>query len=196
MTNPDDVLTCWFGPDADAPFENAHRWWRADPDFDAVIAERFGDSVERAAAGALDDWRETPRGTLALVIVLDQFTRHIHRGTAQAFAQDPLALKTALAAIEGGDDRALTPVECQFLYMPLMHAEDAAVQARSVELFNRLCQAAPPDQRERFEQALTFARKHADIVERFGRFPHRNSVLGRRTTPDERAFLEEHGRGF
>jgi len=196
MATPDDVLTFWFGASPDAPFERAHLWWAADPAFDADVTERFASTLERAGAGELDRWGDSPRGALALVILLDQFSRHVHRDRARAFAHDTKALATAQATIERGGDAELAPVERQFLYMPLMHAEDRAVQSRSVELFGRLCRQAPSEQRQAFEQAYDHALEHAEIVARFGRFPHRNGVLGRATTPDEQAFLDERGRGF
>ncbi len=195
MATPDEILDFWFGT-GDDPFERSELWWKADAEFDTEIERRFGATLERATAGECDEWRETPRGTLAFVIVLDQFSRNIHRETPEMYVNDELALETALEAIDNGVEAGLEPIERQFLYMPLMHAEDRAVQQRSVELFDRLCREAPDEQREAFENSYEFAVKHAEIVEEFGRFPHRNEILGRESTDEERAFLDEHGRGF
>jgi len=195
MTRPEDVLEFWFGS-SDDPFERVEAWWTADPEFDEQVRRRFETDVERAAAGELEDWKERPKGTVAFVIVLDQFSRNIYRDTAEMYAHDELALETALDAVERGVDGELEPIERQFLYMPLMHAEDRAIQRRSVELFDRLRREAPDPQREAFDNAYDFAVKHREIVDRFGRFPHRNEILDRESTDEERAFLDEHGRGF
>jgi len=158
---------------------------------DAHIRERFGADLERAARGALDPWAAHPRGALALVIVLDQFSRHIHRGTPAAFAQDPKAQSVVLAGLSAGHDAALQPVERAFFYIPLEHAEDRALQRRSVALHEALVDSVPETHRDRYRDFLHHARIHHDIVERFGRFPHRNRVLGRQSTDAERAFLRE-----
>ena len=195
MTTPDEILEFWFGP-SDDPFERAEAWWTADAAFDDEIRERFEEDVERAVAGKLDDWRETPKGAVAFVILVDQFSRNIYRDTAGMFANDGLALEASLEAIDRGFDEELAPIERQFLYMPLMHSEDPEIHERSLELFDRLREEAPAEQREGFDNAYEFAVKHAEIIDEFGRYPHRNEVLGRESTEEEAAFLEEHGRGF
>ena len=195
MTTPDEILEFWFGP-SDDPFERSEAWWTADPAFDDEIRERFEEDVERAVAGKLDEWRETPKGAVAFVILVDQFSRNIYRDTAGMFANDGLALEAALEAIDRGFDEELEPIERQFLYMPLMHAEDPQIHERSLELFDRLREEAPAEQREGFDNAYEFAVKHAEIIDEFGRYPHRNEVLGRESTEEEAAFLEEKGRGF
>ena len=181
------VHAFWFGP---PPYASRDQWFRKDPALNAAIRARFGESVAAACAGAYGEWCATPRGALARVLLLDQFTRNVHRDTADAFAGDDRALATADEAIARGFDRVLDPVERQFLYLPFEHAEDAAAQARSLALFGALAQeAGRPD-------LLEWARRHADVIRRFGRYPHRNAALGRASTPEEIAFLATAGSGF
>jgi uncharacterized protein (DUF924 family) len=182
-----DILDFWFGP---LPHATRAEWFRKDPAFDAAIRTRFGDALEAALGGAYRDWRGDLRGALAYVLLLDQFTRNAHRDTPRAFAGDPDALATAISVVDAGLDGALDTYERWFLYMPFEHAEDPAMQERSIALFARLedetGDAAP----------LEWAEKHAAIVRRFGRYPHRNAILGRVSTPEEIAFLREPGSRF
>lgn len=190
MTAPasqDDVLGFWFGP---LPHATRHVWFRKDPAFDAEIRARFGATIEAALAGAHREWTATPQGALARVIVLDQFTRNAYRDTPRAFAGDAQALAMAQAVVAGGRDRMLDRFERWFLYMPFEHSEDPAVQERSLALFRAL--AAETGEPGNVE----WAEKHAAIVRRFGRFPHRNAILGRASTPEELAFLREPGSSF
>ena len=152
------------------------------PALDERVRERFGALIEQARSGALAHWAGSPRGRLALILVLDQFPRHVFRGRPEAYASDTTAQALALDGIQAGMDEALALSERQFFYLPLMHAEDGAVQARSVERYTALRDAA--------QAILDFALDHRDTVTRFGRFPHRNEVLGRTSTPEEQAFLE------
>jgi uncharacterized protein (DUF924 family) len=193
---PEDVLTFWFGPPGAPPLANAARWFARDDGFDAAIAARFGALAERAAAGGLDAWRATPTGALALVIALDQFPRNLHRESPLAFASDPLARDVAKDARARRFDRALAPVERAFLYLPYEHAEDLALQEESVALFGELAAEAPPELADHLRETLDYARRHRDIIARFGRFPHRNRVLGRASTALEEAFLREPGSSF
>ena len=182
-----DVLAFWFGP---TPHRPRGEWFRKDPAFDASIRERFGDDVGAALAGAFGEWCTMPRGAIARVILLDQFTRNIFRDTPRAFAGDAAALATAIDAVAQGFDRALGFHERWFLYMPFMHAEDAAMQARSLTLFGALAdEMNDPD-------PLEWAEKHAAVIRRFGRYPHRNAILRRESTPAETAFLAEPGSRF
>ncbi|MDQ6620636.1 MAG: DUF924 domain-containing protein [Pseudomonadota bacterium] len=181
------ILAFWFGPTPDASREE---WFRKDDAFDAEIRTRFEAAVIAALAGQHVDWAATARGSLALVLLLDQFTRNIYRGTARAFAGDQAALHTAETAIAGGLDLSLRAVERWFLYMPFQHAEDRAMQRRSLELFGKLALETGLD------SPLEWAGKHERVVARFGRFPHRNAVLGRPSTPEEEAFLREPGSRF
>lgn len=193
------VLGDWFGPlgPDGAPAEaKQRRWFQGGAELDAELRVRFGAEVEAALAGQREAWAATPRGRLALVVLLDQFPRNIYRGTARAFAGDAGALRHAQAAVDAGEDTRLAPIERQFLYLPFEHAEDPAQQARSVALFGRLASQATPTLRESLEEALDYARRHQVAIERFGRFPARNAALGRASTPEEQAFLAEHPFGF
>jgi uncharacterized protein (DUF924 family) len=182
-----DVLDFWFGTSDTARDE----WFRKDPAFDARIRERFGPLVEQALAGALTDWNRAPDGALAQVLLLDQFTRNIHRGSALAFAGDRPALALAQSMVGRGDDAALPPLRRVFVYLPFEHAEDAAAQRESLRLFAALAAAHPA-----LEPFNDYARRHAEVIERFGRFPHRNAVLGRASTAEELAYLSQPGSGF
>jgi len=152
--------------------------------------------VEQAAAGALDELATTPRGALALILLLDQLPRNLHRGQARAFATDPQALAWTLSGIEAGFDRALGLIERTFFYLPMQHAEDLATQERQVEAFRALAREAPPELRAALESSVDFAVQHRDLIARFGRFPHRNRTLARTSTPDEERFLVEGGSRF
>ena len=193
-TTPKDVTTFWFRDATRSPEALARRgavWFGAEPTFDRECATRFAASLEDAARGALDDWTGTPQGRLALVILLDQMPRNIHRGSPAAFAHDAQAAAHCVAGIESGQDRSLHPVERVFLYMPLQHAEDLGLQRRSVERFESLAAEVDDAWRDRFTENAHYARLHHDIVERFGRFPHRNRVLGRESTEEELSYLAD-----
>ncbi len=159
------------------------KWFVKDAAFDATIREKFLATYEAAAAGRLAEWEATAEGALALLIVLDQFPRNIFRGSARAFAADPLARAAANRAIARGFDRAISAAERQFFYLPFEHSEDLTDQERALALFRSTGDA----------ELLRWAQLHADIIRRFGRFPHRNAALGRVTTPEERAFLDGDG---
>ncbi|MBF8302770.1 MAG: hypothetical protein HW396_1051, partial [Candidatus Dadabacteria bacterium] len=154
--------------------------------------------LELAVGGKLKSWENTPRGTLALIILLDQFSRNIYRGTAKAFSQDSLALYVCLRGIEKGFDKRLHPVERLFLYMPLEHSEDLEMQKKSVEYFSMLEKLfpAPPSLASMVSEFKKYAGMHYVIIERFGRFPHRNEILGRKSTPEEIEFLKQPGSSF
>ncbi len=185
------ILDFWYLPPGDPGHGKSRpEWFRKDAAFDLLIRERFGDRIEQALAGGFLEWDGEPRGALARIILLDQFTRNAFRDTPRAFAGDPLALPAALALVGTGGDRLLAPVERWFVYLPLEHAEDIAIQERSVALFNAL--AAEPG----MEGIVEYAVRHRDIVARFGRFPHRNRILGRASTPEEEEFLKQPGSGF
>jgi len=199
MTSPQVVLDYWFGeisPDGTVSEAKQTLWFTKRDATDEDIRRRFGPAVEGALAGALDGWRATPHGTVALVLVLDQFTRNIFRDTPRAFAGDPQALDIALAAWDTGLVQGLRTLEQVFLSMPLMHAEDLAVQERSVGTFQQLWAAAPPALQEMLAGNYKYAVAHRDVVARFGRFPHRNAILGRQSTPEEAEFLKQPGSSF
>ena len=189
----EDVLDFWFGvpgsPDAGKP---RRAWFVKKDDFDATIRTRFGATIEQALAGGLRDWDAAgPQGTLARILVLDQFTRNAYRNTPQSFAGDALALAAARALVDTGADRALAPLQRAFVYMPFEHAEDATMQARAVELFGMLAAEHPG-----FDDMLDYAHRHRVVIARFGRFPHRNDILGRTSTPEEVEFLRQPGSRF
>ena len=184
---PDDVLRFWFGQ---TPGASRSEWFRKDARFDAEIRERFGALHAAAANREREAWRASSESLLALVIVLDQFSRNLYRDDARAFAQDAHARGCAVQALERGDDLALLPVQRMFLYLPFEHSEDLRDQEKCVDLFTSL---------EAFEPTrgiLAWAVKHRDIVARFGRFPHRNAALGRASTAEETEFLRQPGSRF
>lgn len=188
-----DILAYWFGPrnaERDAARRPDPRWFVKDPAFDAEIRARYGDAIEAALGGAFETWTGTPHGALARILLLDQFTRNVFRDTPRAFAGDALALEAAGAAVDAGFDRSLDPFERWFLYLPFEHAEDSTAQARSLALFGALASETG------LRDPLEWAEKHAAIVHRFGRYPHRNAILGRTSTADEIAFLREPGSSF
>lgn len=197
--DPESVLDFWFAASGSAG-EIAGRqrklWFGKSPDNDRAVLERFKDTLTAAANGQLDHWAQDPRGRLALVIVLDQFPHHIFRDQPQAFATDPQALALSLAALTASEDRQLAPIERVFLYLPLEHAESPDMQERSVSLYEALANEVAADERVLFDGFLDYARKHRDVVARFGRFPHRNAILGRPSTPDELEFLKQPGSRF
>ena len=175
--DPDAVVDFWLGQDKEV-------WFTSDPAFDAEVLSRCSELVEQAKAGGLDHWAESAEGSLALVILLDQMTRNIYRDTPEMYAADGKALAVAKEAIERGFDMQLPKEKRRWLYMPFMHSEDLSDQERSIELFDA----------SEMADSLPFAVEHADIIRRFGRFPHRNPILGRQTTPEEAEFLA--GGGF
>lgn len=188
----DEILAFWFRekeqsvPKIDARMD---LWFGDDPDFDAEIKKTFADDVERASAGELRHWAREPRGCLALILLLDQFRRNIYRGKPEAFAKDKSALKLCIEGAAAKMDQALSPVEKLFFYMPLQHSESLKVQKKSCEIYRHLAKTATTTDRETFETSAQFAELHADIIEQFGRFPHRNQILGRENTPEEEAYL-------
>ena len=186
-----EVLDFWFGQEGDPEFGRfREEWFRKDPAFDASVTQQFFDLYEDAAAGALDGWRDDAESCLALVIVLDQFPRNMFRGDGRTHAADSKALEASKYAVEHALDRELPAFQRMFLYMPFMHSENVDDQRRSVELFERLAgEAGGPD-------VVSYAVAHRDMVERFGRFPHRNGILGRQTTPEEAEFLKTKGSSF
>jgi len=196
---PAEILEFWFG-DALASAERAKLraklWFSKNDEFDREIESRFGALPESAARGELDTWRGDASSALALVLVLDQFPRNLFRKSPRSFAFDPLAREVALEAISRESDKVLHPLQSSFLYLPLEHAEDIELQERSVQLFELLIARAPAGLRDLFESFADYAQRHRDIVRRFGRFPHRNDVLGRPSAPEEVAYLESGGDRF
>ena len=201
----EEVLAFWFADALDGREALERRmdfWFGGENDagdvaaIDRQIQGQFGADMERAARGELADWVRTPRGRLALIVLLDQFPRNVFRGTARAFATDSMALTHALDGMRLGADGALHVIERFFLYMPLQHAERPDVQDQSVAALAALVADAPAPLRPLFQECARFAEQHRDIVRRFGRFPHRNAILGRQSTEEERAYLERESSDF
>jgi uncharacterized protein (DUF924 family) len=187
-----EVLDFWFGvPGSPTHGTRRPEWWRKDPAFDAEVRTRFGALIERALRGELEAWAATPEGALAQVLLLDQLTRNAFRDTARAFAGDARALAASQAMVGRRQDELLPPEQRAFVYMPYEHAEGLAMQDEAVRLFTRLTEAAPGEREQ-----LDYARRHQAVIQRFGRFPHRNRALGRRSTSEEAAFLEQPGSSF
>ncbi|MGB5345901.1 MAG: DUF924 family protein [Woeseia sp.] len=188
----DSVLEFWFrdremsAPKIDSRMD---KWFGEDAVFDQQIATSFGTEIDLASSGQLDHWGNKPRGRLALILLLDQFRRNVYRNTADAFAMDKAALKLCVEGAMNKLDKNLTAIERVFYYMPLQHAESRRVQAKSVDIYARLAKAVTPTYRETFETILHFAELHRDIIEQFGRFPHRNKLLDRANTPEEEEYL-------
>ena len=182
-----DVLEFWFGA---PPGKSRAEWFRKDDAFDAEIRARFGELHEAASRRELEHWRAAPDSMVALVVVLDQFSRNLHRGHARAFAQDAHARECSREALARGDDARRLPVERQFLYLPFEHSEDPADQELCVRLMSQL------DSFEETRGISEWAVRHKAIIDRFGRFPHRNAALGRASTPAEIEFLKTPGSGF
>ncbi|QJD99949.1 DUF924 domain-containing protein [Massilia forsythiae] len=188
-----EVLEFWFGAPGSAEAGQARREWFIKSDaFDALIRTRFGELIATALDGGLDDWEQgSAQAQLARILVLDQFTRNVLRGTPQAFAGDARALAAARRMVDSGLDQALAPLQRAFVYLPFEHAEDSAMQERAVALFAALATSSPG-----FDEMLDYARRHRDVIARFGRFPHRNEILGRDSTADETDFLRQPGSRF
>jgi len=188
----DAVLAFWFkeqelsAPQIDRRMDI---WFSEDPVFDHEIEKEFADEVAKASKGQLDHWTSKSHGRLALIILIDQFRRNIYRNTAKAFSKDQLALKLCVQGAMEKADRELTAIHKVFFYMPLQHAESRKVQAKSVELYRRLAETVSPTLRETFMTVAQFAELHKDIIDRFGRFPHRNQLLNRENTREEDEYL-------
>ncbi|MCA9644546.1 MAG: DUF924 domain-containing protein [Myxococcales bacterium] len=195
----DAILEFWFGTEQDdlaVIQKQGSLWFASKPELDAEIRSRFGADVEAAARGELEHLTAEARGRLAVIILLDQFTRNIYRGTAQAFASDHLALGHCRTAISSKQDEALRRVERPFLYMPLMHSEDLTAQDEALRVFGKLVETAEGELKKTFENNLKFAHMHRDLIVKFGRFPHRNAILGRESTAEEAAYLADGAETF
>lgn len=196
-----EVLRFWFGDLREGELPDKEKqmtWWMKSEEFDGLVRQRFEKYVLLAEKGDLLHWLETPLGTMAFIIVVDQFPRNIYRDTPGAFSRDALALRACLEGIEKGFDRGLHPTHRVFFYLPLMHSEDRQIQRLSVEKYLALENeyARHPEIRETLAFSTDFAGRHFDIIERFGRYPHRNAALGREPTPEEIGFLKKPGSSF
>ena len=186
------ILQFWFGAEGSPEYLlQRSEWFRKDPAFDAEIARQFGPAIDLALQGRTADWARSPRSALAQVLLLDQFTRHVFRDSARAFAGDARALVAAEAMVRSAQDQALPPLQRSFVYLPFEHSEQLSAQHESVRLFAALVQQAPALQSMR-----DYAERHLEVIARFGRFPHRNAALDRASTPEEHGFLAQPGSRF
>ena len=194
-----DILGYWFGEfnEHGTTVENkGSLWWGGGAELDREIRERFGETVEAAGRGELNHWAETAEGRLALVILLDQFTRNVYRKTAKAFSFDPLARSLVLEGLANGHDKELHCIQRVFFYMPLEHSEEMVHQEQCVEVFEALLQEVVEEVKPVFQDYLNFAYRHKAIIDRFGRYPHRNNVLARESTQEELEYLGGGGDTF
>lgn len=204
MSLPADILAFWFeGVDDSTPVDKGKRpfskWFRADQALDQEIRERFESDLGNALTGKYQDWEKSPQGSLALILLYDQFTRNMCRDTFKMYGADALAQELALQLASGQKERTLNLIERVFVYMPLMHAEDIQAQYLSVQYFRALAEESRgknPGNAHYYNYSLDYANRHRAIIERFGRFPHRNKILGRASTPEEFEFLKNPGSGF
>lgn len=195
----EEILSFWFGdlPDDETfPDEKAKMWFAGSKETDDLVKKLFGKDLKLAIEGKLDGWSGTARGALALILVLDQFSRHIYRDDAQSFAQDFKALEICLHGLARGDEKLHRPVERSFFYMPLEHSEDLEIQSKSLHYFSRLAEESPAAIQFPMVNAYDYAARHFNIIEKFGRFPHRNEILGRSSTRQEQEFLTQSGSSF
>ena len=195
VSSPEEVVSYWFPEgfieaDAQTRQRQAERWMAGGPEVDREITERFGEALEQARRGELDRWAETARGRLALIVVLDQFSRNVYRGSPLSYAQDEKALQLAVEGIELGMDRELGSPERFFFWLPLGHSEDLALQERSVSHAEEEAANAPSHRRAGAEFEVSQAKATRDVIARFGRHPHRNEILGRTSTPEELEYLK------
>lgn len=193
------ILSYWFGEQIDDVMtaqSQAPLWWKKNAPVDAEIKSRFSDCVVHAGAGRLDEWAQEARGRLALILLCDQFTRHIYRNTPQAFSLDYRAQAWTREGLAQQADQALRPIERVFFYLPLEHSEAMADQDEVVRLFESLKASVDKGAQQVFDGFLNYAIRHRDIIARFGRFPHRNAALGRTSTEEEIAFLKQPGSSF
>lgn len=199
MADTDEILDYWFGTASEADEvsrQKKHLWWEADPKIDAEIRTRFGALVEAAGRNELSEWAQTPEGLLALILLTDQFPRNIFRGTPRAFAFDAAARAYCKHGIARGFDLQLPLIRRVFHYLPLEHSESIEDQNESVRLFSELAELAPIAQKALFDGYRTYAERHREIIARFGRFCHRNGILGRPSRPEEVEFLRQPGSSF
>jgi len=192
MNRVDEIIDFWFGEgDPDDPQNlRMQLWFQGEPGLDEKIKARFGALIEQAGLGALEEWKNTPRGRIAWTLLLDQFTRNAYRGTPRMYIFDLLVMQSAREAVQQGQDKALPWIQRAFLYLPYQHAEEAQAQHESIALYEALAQEA---RNHPMESALVgmldYAERHAHVVHKFGRFPHRNEILSRKSTDEEKKFL-------
>ena len=194
---PHEILNYWFGELADGWTigDRNKLWFGGDPADDAEMRARFGDTIARAKNGKMESWRQTPDKLMAYILLLDQMTRATGRGTPDAFAGDQKALAACKAGIAAKIDMQIPAAHCRFFYLPLEHSESQADQEECVAAFSALMTRFPAREKE-FAESREYARQHLEIIRRFGRFPHRNRILGRASAPEEEVFLRDGGPNF
>ena len=199
VTEYQPVLDFWFGDkkeNIEVIKEKSPLWWRKDEDTDREIKQQFEPLLRKLIEVKLQHWKEDANGYLAMIILVDQFSRNMYRNQAQSFSQDQISLSLAIEGIEKGMDKQLRLIERAFFYLPFEHSESLQHQRRSVDLFNKLLMEANEAEQKYFSGTLDYAIKHQAVIERFGRYPHRNTILGRESTPEEIEFLQEPGSSF
>lgn len=199
MSDPEDILDFWFGEldELGCASPNQRKlWWTKSQEFDETIRANFLSDYESVAAGDRERWRSTPRGALAYIIVLDQFSRNMFRNTAKMFAADPLAREVCCEGLDADFDTELGFDERVFFYLPLEHSEEVTDHERCHEVFSALCTGAPDSLKANADYYLDYAKQHRAIIDRFGRYPHRNEILGRASTEEEIEFLKQPGTSF
>jgi len=195
----DSVIRYWFGESnlsTDINAEKKRFWWSKNNEVDAEITDRFSELVETVASGELDHWNESESGLLASIICTDQFPRNIYRGQSRSFSYDQIALRFAKQAVAMGFDRKLTLIKRVFIYMPFEHSEEISHQQQAVQLMQSLLDQSAVEEEDMFVGFLNFAKRHHDVIAEFGRFPHRNEILGRESTEEEVEFLQQPGSSF
>lgn len=199
MESPETICEFWFGPsqnDLEVAQQQSKLWWSKNPDVDTEIKARFSSYLAKTARGELEVWQQTPLGTLALILLTDQFSRNMYRDIAEAFAYDEIARTLCKQGLKDGIDQSLRPIQRVFFYMPLEHSESLADQEHCLQLFQRLAAESEPRSKDAFERYIDFAIRHRDIIDRCGRFPHRNAILNRDSTQAEIDFLKTPGSSF
>ena len=194
MVDAREILDFWFGKTRGSdyfPQAMVGKWFTKDEKFDEEIRQRFDETLWAATKGELDHWLQSDEGTLAFIILLDQFSRNLYRDQKEEYTQDAQVLKLALKALDDGLDTRLAPIERVFVYLPLEHSEDLNLQHRSVDLFTKLAEEASPSMKPFAENALDYAKRHRDMIKEWGRFPYRNDQIGRETTKEEEEFLKK-----
>lgn len=190
------VLEFWFGKSAADYATQKPKWFKQDDSYDEEIREKFGKDLEQAIEGQLDSWAGDPKSLLALIILFDQFSRNLYRGSGKAFAQDEKSAALVQLGVEKGFDKEFDLYQKWFFYMPLMHSEKLESQDLAIKKYEELVATAPENEKSTFEGVLDYSHRHRDIIVRFGRFPHRNERVGRESTPEEIEFLKQPGSSF
>lgn len=196
ICQPSEIIKFWFGNNPDDPFEHSPRWWKKSSDYDAQITQMFKETLDIADTPDIMAWKNDASAILAYILLTDQFPRNMYRDTGKMFGYDALALAATLDGIKTDVFRKFNTAEKQFFFMPLMHSEDIEIQEQSLKYYQHLVDTAPTNLKDTAEKIYDFALRHYDIIKMFGRYPHRNHLLHRPSTPEEQAFLQTEGSSF